>query len=299
MPEQIKYGVENEGHKLATVIVCAPKDEYFITEAQDLKRHNFNHPPDRAKAVSQHQKLVAEMEKCGVEVIIVSEVVDHPNSVFVQDMAIMTKNGYVKLRMGIESREGEENSMAAYLNDLNVDCVGEIRKPGKVEGGDVIMAGDVAFIGISSRTNEEGARQLAAILQKQGVEARIAPVPKWSLHIGGAMSVIGPNTILCAEGAFTPVVERDLFKGFDVIKSSKSEGEGGFASGNVITIGEYNGKTVLISNDKNKSLNAQLEDLGYLVIALDMSEFIAGHGGLSCLIMPFLRILAGEKNEDE
>jgi dimethylargininase len=95
----------------------------------------------------------------GVDLLDVPELAGHPNSVFTRDTAVCTPQGYIHLNLGLETRQGEGGAwMAQILYAQGGHCIGEVKPPGTIEGGDVVLAGNVAFIGRSARTNEEGIR---------------------------------------------------------------------------------------------------------------------------------------------
>jgi dimethylargininase len=267
--------VRNEGETLRRVVVCAPRREYFRVE--DPESHNIGEPADQAKAAAQHRYLRAVLRGAGARVVNLKELPGHPNSVFARDTSLMVPDGYIRLRMGLPTRRGEEEWMAAALDGLGVPCAGRIEKPGTVEGGDVILAGDVAFVGLSARTNRSGAGQLSRLLQKWGYEVRTIALRPPHLHIGGAMSMVGPDTVLCCRRAFPA----DFFKGFAVVAIPCPEE----ASANVIALGAGR---VVVERGCPGSAEA-LERSGFSVQQVDLSEFIKGRGGPTCLIMPLDR----------
>ena len=107
----------DEGNRLTKVITCSPKHEYFHID--DPAAHNIIEVSNPEKAMRQHFELRTALESFGSEVIDVDEYVDHPNSVFTRDTALVTPRGYVILNMGIETRKGEEKWMARILDSLN------------------------------------------------------------------------------------------------------------------------------------------------------------------------------------
>jgi len=268
--------LRNEGDRLKRVVVCTPQVEYF--NVSDLKAQNMNEIADRDNTIHQHDLLKSTMEDFGSEVIDVPELAGHPNSVFTRDVSLSTPQGYIKLRMGLEARRGEEEWMAKNLESRGIPCAGEITPPGTVEGGDIILAGTVAFIGRSSRTNDEGIRQLSERLQDMGYEVRTAPVKSSSLHIGGLMSAIGPRRILCCRDAFP----EDFFQGFDTIDISWH----GPSSGNVVCLAE---NEVIANSAENMETIKILESSGVKAHSIDLSEFRKGAGGPTCLILPLER----------
>lgn len=268
--------LHNEGDLLKRVLVCRPEEEYF--SASDLCSQNMNEFPDRIKTAHQFSRLIDVMKEAGSEVIELDELEGHPNSVFTRDAGLCTPMGYIRLRMGLPARRGEEVWMAGILDSLGEFCAGKIDPPGTVEGGDVILAGDVAFIGLSGRTNKEGAGQLSSLLEEMGYGVRMHRVPARSLHLGGVMSVIGPGTVLCCEGTF----REDFFKGFERIDVPLE----GSSSGNVICLG---GDEIIANAAENSKGIEILEAHGFKVHALDLTEFRKGGGGPTCLILPVER----------
>ena len=269
--------LKNEGDRLKRVVVCTPREEYF--NVGDLKAQNINEIADRDRTIEQHGKLKSIMETFGCEVIDVPELPGHPNSVFTRDVSLSTPDGFIRLRMGLDARRGEESWMAEILKSFDQPCVGEIQEPATVEGGDVILAGSVAFVGRSARTNDEGIRQLSSLLKGMNYEVRAHPVPKGSLHIGGIMSAIGPERILCCSEFFPD----DFFQGFDTVDVPWR----GPSTGNVICLGE---NEVIANSAENVETIRMLKKHGVKVHAVDLSEFRKGAGGPSCLILPMTRM---------
>lgn len=267
--------VRSEGDRLRRVVVCAPRREYF--RVQSLEAHNIEALADPAKARQEHKELRAALRQAGAKVIDLPELAGHPNSVFARDACLVTPRGYIKLRMGLPTRRGEEDWLAAAVERRGVPCAGSIEPPGTAEGGDVILAGWTAFIGQSARTNASGVAQLSRLLGKMGYETRTLRLPPGRLHIGGEMSLAGPKTVLCYRGLFP----NGFFDGFETLEIPKS----GTASPNIITLGD--GRA--IADKRNGAAIRALEKAGFSVRGLDLSEFVKGRGGPSCLIMPLER----------
>jgi len=273
--------VRSEGDRLRRVVVCAPRREYF--QVENPERHNIGEAADAAKAAAQHRELRAVLRLSGARVVNPHELTGHPNSVFARDAGLVTPLGYIKLRMGLRTRRGEEDWMASALDSLGLPCAGKIEKPGTVEGGDVILAGEVAFVGLSERTNRSGVGQLSRLLMNMGLEVRTLSLPLPHLHIGGAMSVIGPKTVVCCRRIFP----RGFFDGFEVVEIPCPED----SSANVIALG--NGGVIV---EKGCPGTAQaLQKAGFTVHRVDLSEFVKGRGGPTCLIMPVDRWELGKR----
>jgi dimethylargininase len=271
--------VRNEGDRLTKVVVCTPGDEY--AGVTDTEAHHIAAAADRDNAVRQHGALTAVLESFGCVVIDIPELAGHPNSVFTRDTALCAPSGFVRLRMGLPTRRGEEEWMAARLSSLGERCIGTIEEPGTVEGGDVILAGSVAFVGRSDRTNQAGVDQINDILSREGFEVRSAGVPEPFLHIGGAMSIVSPRLVLACSGIFPP----GFFRGFDSVEIECED----FSGGNVICLGDGE----VLADAANMRMVSLLEAGGLTVHRIDLGEFVKGIGGPSCLVLPVERVPSG------
>ena len=270
--------LRNEGNSLQTVAVCTPSDAYF--SVADLDAQNINEAADPALTVSQHEALVRVMKGRGVRVLQVPELSGHPNSTFTRDVALSTPEGTIQLRMGLPARRGEPAWIVQVLEEVGEPTVGVIEDPGTVEGGDVVLAGNVAFVGLSERTNREGVRQLGALLQPMGYTLRVCDVPEYCLHLGGAMSAIGPTRVVCCAGFFPD----GYFEGFSVVEIPNQDCAPSVA--NVICLRENE----VIANVAENLLTIEiLESEGVTVHRLNLSEFRKGAGGPTCMILPVER----------
>lgn len=261
---------------MTRVVVCTPRAEYF--DVSDLEKHNLAQPADRELARQQHNALKSQIRAFGSHIIDLPELAHHPNSVFTRDAALGTPEGYVKLRLGLDSRRGEEEWMARALDALGEPCAGEVRAPGTVEGGDVILAGSTAFVGRSMRTNDDGIRQLTTFLEWMGYEVRIIRLPNTILHLDKAMMVVGPRRILLCRA----LIPDDALKGFDRIEVACEAA----STANIICLGD---NQVIVERSNREVIDA-LGCAGLVVHDLELSEFAKGTGGPNCLIMPVERL---------
>lgn len=232
-------------------------------------------PPDHDRALAQHEAYGRALAECGVEVVRLPADEDHPDSVFVEDVAVLTPRRAILTRPGAESRRGEvaaiRPALAARFGDLRV-----IEPPGTLDGGDVCLADGEALIGVSARTNESGARQLAAFLAEEGVRAAsidIRPI-KGLLHLKSGLAWLGDGRMAAVpEVAGLPDLRR-----FRIIAVDPDERY----AANCVPV---NGR-VLAAAGHPRFLET-LAALGLPVIALDASEFRKMDGGLSCLSLRF------------
>jgi len=266
--------VKNEGEQLRRVAICAPRTEYF--RVNDLAAHNIREVADPERARRQHDELRALLETRGVKVIDVGECPGHPNSVFTRDMAVGSPAGFIQASLGISTRVGEERWLALALGNLGEACAGVIQPPGTLEGGDVVLAGPIAFVGRTRRTNSEGIRQLEEILRPSGVKVRAIALPDSYLHLDQALGMLGPDTLVYCQGLFDPA----MLDGFRTIPLPCH----GFNVNSICL-----GPGEIIAPATNIPLIAAAQAANARVHALDLSEFAKGTGGPNCLIMPIDR----------
>ena len=150
--------------------------------------------PDYDLALQQHSKYVKALEACGLEVTVLPPDNDYPDSTFVEDTALLTPAMAVITNPGAPSRSGEVREMEEIITRF-YDKIEHIRPPGTLEAGDVMMAGSHYFIGLSERTNIEGANQLEHILKNHGMTASIIEI-SGMLHLKSGVSYLENNTLL-------------------------------------------------------------------------------------------------------
>jgi dimethylargininase len=228
--------------------------------------------PDFGLAIKQHEQYIEALKTCGLEVTVLEADNNFPDSTFVEDVAVLTSECAIITNPGADSRKGETKEIENVLGRF-YDNIEFVKSPGSLDGGDVMMAGKHFYIGISERTNEEGAQQLIDILKKHGMSGSMVKL-KDVLHLKSGVAYLENNNLL-ASGEFPG---KDAFKQFNVLKVNEEET---YAT-NCVWINDY----VLVAKGfpKTKQL---VENAGYKTIVLDVSEFRKIDGGLSCLSLRF------------
>ena len=231
--------------------------------------------PDFTKVNRQYQSYCDTLTRCGVMLTILEADLAHPDSTFVEDTAVLTQKTAILTRPGAKSREAETHSMREPLSRF-FSSFAKIKSPGTVDGGDICEAGKHFFIGLSQRTNEQGAKQLAGILAREGCTSSFVDIRgmKSLLHLKSGIAYLGDNRLLVTQ----EMASRKEFAGYDLIRVNDKESY----AANSVRIDDH----VLIPAG-NPRLQSDLERLGYSVIALEMSEFQKMDGGLSCLSLRF------------
>jgi dimethylargininase len=228
-------------------------------------------PIDLARAADQHRCYEECLAELGARVISLPAEPDLPDSVFVEDPAIVVDEVAVIARMGAESRRGEAESLAAALSAFRP--LRQIEAPGTAEGGDVIRVGRTLFVGLSHRTNEEGVRQLTEILQPFEYEVKAVPI-SGCLHLKSACCSLGDGAMLINR----EWVDGAAFEGFRLLNVAADEPW----AANILPL---NG-TVLCSA-AFPATRAILKLAGYRTRALDISELAKAEGALTCSSLIF------------
>jgi dimethylargininase len=232
-------------------------------------------PPDLPLAHVQHAAYCDALRRCGLEVRALAADEKYPDGTFVEDAAILAARAAILTLPGAPTRVGEVASIATALGGLGAD-VQRIVAPGSVDGGDICQAEEHFFIGLSARTNEEGARQLALILRARGYSASTIDIRgnRKLLHLKSGIAYLGDRRLaLCSD--FPAVPE---FSGYQAIRTMADEDY----AANCVRINQH----VLIAAGYPR-FAAALTAAGLATLALDMSEFRKMDGGLSCLSLRF------------
>jgi len=228
--------------------------------------------PDYEKALAQHDAYVGALRGCGLAVTVLEADEAYPDSVFVEDTAVLSEKAAVITRPGAPSRRGEESAVALALGEF-YSGLEAILPPGTLEGGDVMRAGGRFYVGLSARTNEDGTRQFAAILRRGGYEMIAVPL-RDVLHLKTGISYL-ENDRLLACGEF---LGHPLLSAFTVIPVPPAES---YAANSLWVNGR-----VLVPSGFPRT-RAAIEEAGYATVPLDVSEFRKLDGGLSCLSLRF------------
>lgn len=254
--------------------------------------------PDYHRALEQHAAYGAALEECGLELIRLEADERHPDSCFVEDAAVIAESSAdyadsksddlrparkqaILTRPGAPSRQEEIVSMRSKLARL-FPSLCEIRSPGTLDGGDVCEAGPHFFIGISERTNEDGARELAEILTTYGYtssfvdirtharDARATARATSLLHLKSGVAYLRDKTLVITD----TLAYREEFHEYDLLRVEPGEEY----AANCI---EVNGRVLIAAG--HPRFAKKLCELGYETMELEMSEFQKMDGGLSCL----------------
>src|SRR5580658_5554116 len=146
-----------------------------------------------AKPSDQHRQYEEGLRGMGAEVIMLPAEAELPDSVFVEDPAVVVDEVAILTRPGAESRRREGESLAKTLARFRP--LRWMQAPATLEGGDVMRAGKTLYVGASARSNAAGIAQLAAELSPFGYEVKAVEV-RGCLHLKSACCYLGESTVL-------------------------------------------------------------------------------------------------------
>ena len=227
--------------------------------------------PDFGLVLEQHRIYTEALSALGLHVIVLEAEPDYPDAYFCEDVAVVTPDVAVIANPGAISRRGEAETVEPVLARYRPTV--RICPPGTVDGGDVLMIGRHFLIGVSERTNREGAEQLGQILESYGCTWIAAPVGK-GLHLKSSVNYIGRDTLLITKD----FAGRDEIKLFDKVVVDDDESY----AANTLWVNDR-----LLTPRGFPKTKRQLEGCGFEVQELDVSEMRKMDGGLTCLSLRF------------
>ncbi|SCY13249.1 dimethylargininase [Desulfoluna spongiiphila] len=227
--------------------------------------------PDYDTMLAQHTTYTETLKSLGLTVEVLEAEEAYPDAHFVEDTAVVFPEAAVITNPGADARKGEEVTIEKALTAHRP--IEKITAPGTVDGGDILMVGRHFFIGVSDRTNDEGAAQLGAIVTRHGYTWSAVPVAA-GLHFKSSVNYVGKNTLLVTE----TFQDRSELEGYTLLVLDPEE--------------EYAGNTLLINDTLimpkgYPKTRAKLEALELPIVEIDTSETRKMDGGLTCLSLRF------------
>ena len=251
-------------------IVCIPGENF----ESGLTRADWG-KPIYEKVLQQHAAYCRALEQCGLKVLTLPADRQHPDSTFVEDAAVLTPHTAILTRPGAKSREGEVLAIRAALGQFYT-ALQQIEAPGTLDGGDICDAGSHFFIGISHRTNFEGASQLGALLAAQGFTSSTVDIRKMDsiLHLKSGIAYLEENTLVLME----EMAGLEQFRGYKVIRVPPEE----TYAANCVRVNDY-----VLFPAGYQTQESRVQQQGFKTLPLEVSEFAKMDGGLSCLSLRF------------
>jgi N-dimethylarginine dimethylaminohydrolase len=280
------WGAQGMVAPLRDVLVKSPGAAF--ARAFDDPAVGFLRPVDLDRARREHDGLVEILERLGSRVHVLDAETGDPDLVYVFDPMLVADGGAIPLRPGKPNRMGEPAILEAWTSAHGIPTLGRIETPGTVEGGDTFwLRPDLLCIGRTLRTNDAGARQLAAIA---GGDARIFDVPYWKgpAELVHLLSVVSPvaDDVAVVFLPLLPAGLHELLADLGVRLVEVPEAEYPTLGCNVLAVRPG----VVVVADGNHETRRRLEAAGCEVHAIPLGEVGEnGSGGVTCLTRPILR----------
>jgi dimethylargininase len=252
--------------------VRPPPNSYVNCVSTNPNKNNI----DVTLAREQHRTYTSILKETGVEVIELQVLEAYPDSVFMQDPALLGARRSIIGRFGEETRRGEATVLVDDLkkHGVRVGALTSVEKPGTLEGGDIVVTDRGIFVGESQRTNKSGIKQLKTILNEQSVTA----VETRLMHLLCGCSFLSNGTMIIAPDLVSPA----SFAGFRFVEIPEAESY----AADALYLG---GGKVLIPSGFSGTVS-KLKDAGFTPIEIDVSEFRKGDGGVTCLSSPVFEL---------
>lgn len=227
--------------------------------------------PDPERMLAQHRDYIGILESLDLQVTVLDADENFPDGCFVEDTAVVTPEVAVITRPGAVSRRGEEAAIEPLLAAHRP--IARIVAPGSVDGGDILVMGEQVLIGLSARTNEEGARQLTSILQACGMQC-ISLAAGDGLHLKSSINGIGDNRLLVTQ-EFSECAQLSGFERVVIPADESYAGNSLWVNDRVIMPAGFPATRQL------------MDELDIEILETQVSEFRKMDGGLTCLSIRF------------
>ncbi len=252
---------------MLTVVTRAVSPALASCELSFIPRQPIN----LAIAHQQHHAYEKLLASLGARVISLPAERELPDSMFVEDPALVLDELAVIFPLGTETRRREAATIAAALTPFRK--LAHVKLPGMIEGGDILRVGRKLFVGLTARTNAEGISQLASITAPHGYQVVSVPV-NGCLHLKSAVTALDSNTLLANRAWF----DSSVFEGYEWVDVDPAEPH----AANALALGG----TIIFPASFGRT-RALIEARGFQVTSLDISELQKAESGLTCSSLVF------------
>ncbi|SFH95816.1 dimethylarginine dimethylaminohydrolase family protein [Albimonas pacifica] len=292
------WGCTNDVGKLRVVLMHRPGEELLQVDAS--KKLDFNSygdeqvgwywrgdvPPDLPAMQAQHDAYVELLRAEGVEVVFIDRAAkDRMKTCYTRDSVVGIGGGAIVTRLGPRIRRGEELPATRTLASIGCPILRTINGTGVFEGGSFAwLNSKTAVVGVSSRVNEEGAKQVGEVLAAQGVELIRVQLTGYRLHIDGLFVMLTPDLALC-NSALLPwwFLEELKARGISIVEVCPDD-DGSIINSLAIAPGR-----VVMPDGVSARTERALRGAGVEILHLPYDQVILGGGGLHCSTAPLIR----------
>jgi hypothetical protein len=285
----------SESGKLKSVFIKRAKDA-FIDDAHIAKHWealNYLGKPEINKAVIEYEAFEQVFKDNGTEIFYLPQDSSvNMDSIYCRDAAIATSHGMIICNMGKEGRKNEPLAEQKAFEEQGIPVLGVISAPGTIEGGDVAWLDEKTLaVGHTYRTNEEGIKQITALLAPISVDVIVVPMPHYRgpsdvFHLMSVLSPVDSNLAVVYSPLIPIVFRNELIKrGYELVEVPEAEFDS--MGCNVLALAPR----VCLMVKGNPITKERLEKAGCKVIEYEGAEIsVKGGGGPTCLTRPVERV---------
>lgn len=292
------WGCTNDVGRLRVILMHRPGNEMSIVDTSKRLDNNAfgdvqtgwywrgTEGPDLAAMQAQHDAYTDVLRKEGVEVVYLDEIGDgRMKSCYTRDSCVAVGGGAIVTRLGPRMRRGEERAVARTLARLGCPILRTVSGTGVFEGGSFAWLNKkTAVVGLSSRVNDEGARQVEEVLRSQGVELIKITLTGYRLHIDGLFVMIAPDLAI-ANITLLPFWFLEKLKDLG-IRLIETHHEDDISIINSLALAPYR---LIMPEGVSGYTRDRLDLHGVEVITVPYDKMISGGGGLHCSTAPLIR----------
>ncbi|MHA2224520.1 MAG: dimethylarginine dimethylaminohydrolase family protein [Candidatus Hodarchaeales archaeon] len=305
----MEFGVSAEYHSLRKVLMFRPGKEIAKVSIHSYKELSFRGVAYWRRFQQEHDAFCDLLRGEKVKVILLNDLLTdedftiiNPNMVYTRDSCSITSAGNIQMRMTHQVRTAEPMIVTRALEQIGIPQLLSIKSPGLIEGGELVYPNEsTLMIGFGSRSNEEGALQIAnGVLGKTVKTVILVPLPSWRPHLDGGLMFIDKDLFIyhpASVETFPVRIMREnepvevvplmefLRESYDAEGVPISDNELYLFGANVICLDR---KKIVIF-ECNEGLIEKLKQRDVEVLPIQGSELIHGGGGPHCATQPILR----------
>ncbi len=289
-----RYGCQSMVNPIRKVLIKHTKEGFKSQSElnQSASKLNYSETPNFSKSISDYDQFVKLLKSFDIEIhYLPYDNNTTPDSIYTHDPCIVSHRGVILCSMGKDDRLSEVPAIEAYFESLDIPILGKIKKPGNLEGGDVVWINERSVaVGEGYRSNSEGIKQLKDLLSDLVDNVISVPLPHWRgpldcLHLMSLLSPIDKDLFLVYSRLLSvPFLRYLSLSGIKLIHVPDNEYDS--MGCNVLAVAPK--KVIMLEG--NPETRKMLEKNKVEVFCYNGSEIsLKGAGGPTCLTRPFLR----------
>ncbi|MFL3008352.1 MAG: dimethylarginine dimethylaminohydrolase family protein [Candidatus Neomarinimicrobiota bacterium] len=288
------YGCQSMVNPIRRVLIKHAKEGFKNQSElnQSASKLNYLETPNFSKSISDYDQFVKLLKSFDIEIhYLPNNNNTTPDSIYTHDPCIVSNKGVILCSMGKDDRRSEVPAVESYFKSLDIPILGKIKKPGNLEGGDVVWINERSVaVGEGYRSNSEGIKQLKDLLSDLVDNVISVPLPHWTgpldcLHLMSLLSPIDKDLFL----VYSRLLPVPFLKYLSLLKIKLihiPDNEYDSMGCNVLAVAPK--KVIMLEG--NPETKKMLEKNKVEVFCYDGSEIsLKGAGGPTCLTRPFLR----------